>query len=169
MGEQIRRWSTESVDEPHRLAYWMDSICDSFLEMKARPDAGEPFFGSIRQSTLAGLAVFESVGSAQDVARDRGAIARGRGSNYFYLITQLGTPWSLCHAGRESTLRPGDTVLVDSREPYEFHFPAGLHNLSVQMPIDWVNRWLATLPPGSGERSTANGVGVRHCAPSRRR
>lgn len=39
MGPQIRRWSAESVGESQRLAYQTDSICDSFLEMKARPAA----------------------------------------------------------------------------------------------------------------------------------
>lgn len=142
MDTQIRRWSTESVDESQRLAYWMDSICDSFLEMKAEPDSRKGFFGSIRQSQLSAVGVYETLGSAQDVSRDRGAIARGRKDNHFYLISQMGSPWSVCHAGREQFLRPGDAVLIDSREPYEFRFPVGLHNLSLQMPIDWVSRWL---------------------------
>jgi AraC family transcriptional regulator, positive regulator of tynA and feaB len=142
MDGQIKQWSTESVEESQKLGYWMDSICDSFLEMKAEPDTRDGFFGSIRQSTLAGLVVYETLGSAQDVARDRGAISRGRGDNHFYLITQLGTPWSVHHAGQEQTVRPGDTVLVDSSEPYDFHFPGGLHNLSLQLPVDWLNRWL---------------------------
>jgi AraC family transcriptional regulator, positive regulator of tynA and feaB len=142
MGAQIRHWSTESVDESQRLGYWMDSICDSFLEMRATPDAREGFFGSIRQSHLAAVGVYETLGSAQDVSRDRRAIARGRGENHFYLISQLGSPWSVRHAGREETLRPGDAVLIDSREPYDFRFPGGLHNLSLQLPINWVGRWL---------------------------
>ena len=141
MGAQVRQWSTESVDERQRLAYWMDSICDSFLEMKASPDPSAAFFGSIRQSALGRLGVYESLGSAQDVARDRAAIGRSS-SNFYYLITQVGTPWSLRHAGRDVIVQPGDSVLVDSREPYEFGFPAGLHHLSLQLPIDWVNRWL---------------------------
>ncbi len=119
----------------------MDSICESFLEMKATPKSYDGFFGSIRQSALAGVGVYESTGSAQDVSRDRLAIARGK-QNYLYLITQLGTPWLLHHAGRESVVRPGDTVLVDSREPYDFGFPDGLHHLSLQLPTDWVGRWL---------------------------
>ena len=142
MGTQTRQWSTESVGESQRLAYWTDSICDSFLEMKARPAGREGFFGSIRQSHLAAVGVDETLGSAQDVSRDASAIARGRGENHFYLISQMGSPWSVRHAGRQETLQPGDAVLIDSREPCEFRFPGGLHNLSLQMPIDWVGRWL---------------------------
>jgi AraC family transcriptional regulator, positive regulator of tynA and feaB len=142
MGAQIRHWTTDSVDEPHRLSYWMDSICESFLEMQARPERNEAFFGSIRQSALGALSVFESRGSAQEVARDQRAIARGQRGNHYYLITQRDTAWSLRHAGRESVVQPGDSVLVDSREPYQFRLPLGLHHLSVQLPIDWVDRWL---------------------------
>ena len=104
MGAQVRRWSTDSVDESQRLAYWMDSICDSFLEMKAKPNARDGFFGSIRQSKLSAVWVYETQGSAQDVSRDQGAIARGRADNHFYLISQMGSPWSIRHAGREETL-----------------------------------------------------------------
>ena len=39
-------------------------------------------------------------------------------------------------------LQPKDLVLVDSREIYAFDFPEGLNQLSVQMPIDWLQRWL---------------------------
>ena len=141
MGEAIRRWATESVEERQRLAYWMDSICDSFLEMKAQPESRTGFFGSIRQTRLENVAVNEALGSSQAVARDASLIAKGT-HNHYYLITQLGSPWSIRHAGRESVLQPGDSVLVDSREPYEFRFPDGLHNLSLQLPLDWVARWL---------------------------
>ena len=142
MSAQIRCWSTESVEASQRLAYWMDSICDSFFEMKAEPETHDRFFGTIRQCHLSSLVVYETLGSPQHVTRDQGAIGRGRGDNHFFLISQMGSPWSVRHAGRDEILKPGDSVLVDSREPYEFRFPGGLHNLSLQMPFDWVGRWL---------------------------
>ncbi len=141
MHAQIKQWSTESVAEPQRLGFWMDSICDSFLEMKAEPETQDGFFGSIRQTPLGMLGVYESRGSAQAVARDRHAIAKGS-HNACYLITQLGAPWRLRHAGVDVIVQPGDSVLVDSREPYAFGFPGGLHQLSVQLPFDWLERWL---------------------------
>jgi AraC family transcriptional regulator, positive regulator of tynA and feaB len=141
MHAQIKQWSTESVAESQRLGFWMDSICDSFLEMKAEPDTHDGFFGDIRQAPLGMLGVYESRGSAQSVARDRHAIAKGS-HNACYLITQLGSPWRLRHAGVDVIVQPGDSVLVDSREPYAFGFPGGLHQLSVQLPFDWLQRWL---------------------------
>lgn len=141
MGALVNHWSTAAVDERQRLAYWMDSICESFLEMKAKPADREGFFGSIRQSSLRNVVVNESIGSPQNIDRDRRAIARGR-ENHFYLITQIGSPWFVAHAGREHMVQAGDTVLVDSSEPYVFGFPGGLHHLSLELPYDWVARWL---------------------------
>ena len=118
----------------------MDSICGSFLEMSAEPETRKGFFGSIRQTQLGLPGVCESRGSAQTVSRDRHAIAKGS-HNACYLITQLGSPWRLCHAGLDVIVQPGDSVLVDSREPYAFDFPERLHQLSVQMPFGWLQRW----------------------------
>ena len=141
MHAQIKQWTTESVAESQRLGFWMDSICDSFLEMKAEPASSDGFFGCIRQTQLGALGVYESRGSAQAVARDRITIAKGS-YNACYLITQLGSPWRLRHAGADVIVQPGESVLIDSREPYAFDFPSGLHQLSVQLPFDWLQRWL---------------------------
>lgn len=141
MHAQIKQWSTESVAESRRLGFWTDSICDSFLEMRPEPVTEAGFFGSIRQVHLGTLGVYESLGSAQAVVRDRRAIAKGS-RNACYLITQTGSPWRLRHVGVDVIIQPGDSVLVDSREPYAFDFPDGLHQLSVQLPFDWLQRWL---------------------------
>ena len=146
MDAQIKQWSTDSVAESQRLSFWMDSICDCFLEMKAEPETQDGFYGSIRQVQLGMLGVYESRGSAQAVARDRHTIAKGS-HNACFLITQLGSPWRLRHAGMDVNVQPGESVLVDSREPYAFGFPGGLHQLSVQLPFDWLQRWL--LQPNS--------------------
>jgi AraC family transcriptional regulator, positive regulator of tynA and feaB len=142
VGSLIREWSTESVEAQRRQAYWVDSICDAFLEMKSQPVKRIPFFGSIRQAALENLALNEVHCSSQIVHRDGQAIAKSS-ANYFYLITQLGEPWGVRHAGQDNVLQPGDSVLIDSRQPYEFIFPSDIHHLSIQLPIDWVHRWLA--------------------------
>lgn len=141
MGSLVRHWSTDSVAESQRLAYWMDSICDSFLEMKSRPVKSAGLSGSIRQSAVGAIVVNEVRGTPQVVNRDQRAIGKSD-ANYFYLITQLGSPWCVQHAGHHVLAKPGDSVLVDSRQAYEFGFAGELHNLSIQMPIAWVQRWL---------------------------
>lgn len=143
MGEvaSVQVWSTESVEPRHRLGYWLDAICDYFLEMNASPHPGDGFFGRIEVCPLRHLTPTAATGSAQTVRRDRVAIARSQWDSY-YLISQPRRAWRIAHAGHDGVVQPGESVLVDSRLPYQFDFANGLENLSVALPIDWVERWL---------------------------
>ena len=62
--------------------------------------------------------------------------------NAYYLISQRRCPWSVAHAGPWREVAPGESVLVDSRIPYGFDFSAGLDDLSIELPIDWLERWV---------------------------
>lgn len=139
--KNLQLWSTETVEPRHRLGYWLDSICESFLEMNSTPDWRDDFFGRIEVCPLDQLTPTRAVGSAQTVQRDRRAIARSE-RNFYYLISQPCRAWRLEHAGQDQIVQPGESVLVDSRRPYDFHFPHGLDNLSVELPISWVERWI---------------------------
>ena len=48
----------------------------------------------------------------------------------------------MAHAGPWREVAPGESVLVDSRIPYGFDFSAGLDDLSIELPIDWLERWV---------------------------
>lgn len=39
-------------------------------------------------------------------------------------------------------IQPGESVLVDSRIPCSFVFEEGFDDLSVELPVPWVERWL---------------------------
>lgn len=137
----LQRWSTDRVDARHRLNYWVDSICESYLEMDSTPSDRADFFGLIEVCPMDRLAATRAVGSAQTVVRDAGAISRSA-SNSYYLISQPRLAWRIAHADQNHLMLPGQSVLVDSRLAYRFDFPDGLDDLSVQLPIDWVERWL---------------------------
>ena len=139
--KNLQLWSTESVEPRHRLGYWLDSICESFLEMNSTPYLRDDFFGRIEVCPLDLLTPTRAVGSAQTVQRDRRAIARSE-RDFYYLISQPCRAWRVVHAGQDQLVQPGESVLVDSRRPYDFHFPHGLDDLSVALPIDWVERWI---------------------------
>lgn len=138
---RVQIWSTESVEARHRLGYWVDAICDYFLEMDSAPLPGDDFFGQIAVCPLRQVTPTAATGSAQTVRRGRAAVARSRWDAY-YLISQPRRAWRIVHAGQDRLVQPGEAVLVDSRRPYDFHFAGGLENLSIEMPIDWVERWL---------------------------
>lgn len=133
--------STEEVGPDQRARYWRDSVHQSVVEMDLVPTEPHEFFGRIELCPLACIVPFQVQGSPQRVSRDPVEIARGD-KNAYYLISQPRGAWRIRHAGHDHLVQPGESVLVDSRIPYEFGFGAGLDDLSVEMPIGWLERWI---------------------------
>jgi AraC family transcriptional regulator, positive regulator of tynA and feaB len=133
--------STEDVVSDQRVRYWRDSVHQSVVEMDLIPTGQREFFGRIELCPLKRIVPFQVQGSPQRVSRDPVEIARGD-KNAYYLISQPRSPWRVRHAGQDHFVQPGESVLVDSRVPYEFTFGAGLDDLSVEMPIEWLEFWV---------------------------
>lgn len=133
--------STEDVVSEQRVRYWRDSVHQSVVEMDLIPTEQGEFFGRIELCPLKRIVPFQVQGSPQRVSRDSVEIARGH-KNAYYLISQPRSPWRVRHAGQDHFVRPGESVLVDSRVPYEFSFGAGLDDLSVEMPVEWLEFWI---------------------------
>lgn len=75
---------------------------------------------------------------------ERATRDRARHGPHCYLIGDLHSAWQVRQDGRSATVDPGDFVLVDSRRPYEFLFDAGVHCVSLELPLHWVSYWIAT-------------------------
>lgn len=156
----IRRWSTDAVDPDQRLAYWVDAICDGFLEMAATSPVSAQFGSTLESAPLGAVGVHRVRGSAQDVYRTRRAIARSR-ENFYYLLCKTDHGWHAAQDGRQVRLLPGDLVLVDSRRCYEFHFPRTADTVSLELPTDWVACWVPTPQALAGRRiDGASGWGL---------
>lgn len=138
----VHRWTTDTVVPGRRLDYWVGAICEAFLEMDCSSRQAGAFDGQITRVAVDALSFNQVVASTQDVFRTPAGIARG--CHYpLYLITQLNSSWHVRQGGHMAQLRPGDTVLVDSAQCYELHFPDSVSCLSVQLPRPWVGRWLS--------------------------
>lgn len=138
----IRTWSTDAVPAAQRLDFWVGAICEGFLEMSATSPVASRFGASLESAPLGPIGVHRVRGSAQDVYRTRRAIAHSR-ENFFYLLCKTDGAWSAGQAGHSARLLPGDVVLVDSRQCYEFHFPVCADTVSLELPTRWVESWLA--------------------------
>lgn len=151
MDNPARQWSTDVVPRSQRLDYWVGAVCEAFLEMDVTSSRREDFGAQLLHQPLGAIAVNRVRASAQRVYRTHSAIGRSR-QNFYYLISQFDQPWGAAQGGREAALAPGDAVLVDSRERYEFHFGQGVHCASMQLPIDWAERWLPAGPDSVARR-----------------
>lgn len=150
-GDVVRRWSTVAVRPGERLDYWVGAICEGFLEMSATSSRDADFHSSLASVSWGPVTVNEVRGSAQDVYRTRAAIARSR-ENFCYLLCKVDSAWSAVQAQRGVRLLPTDLVLVDSRERYEFHFPDRADTVSLQLRLDWLQRWLPDISAVAGRR-----------------
>lgn len=141
MAAALRTWSTAVVPPAQRLDYWIGAVCEGFLEMSVSAPRTAPFDAELQAAPLDALVLNGVRGSAQQVFRSAAAIARSR-ENFYYLLCKTDAPWGVVQAGRDARLLPNDLALIDSRRPYELRFPHGVDTLSLQLPIDWVERWL---------------------------
>lgn len=145
----LRYRSTDEVPAHQRLRYWRDSVHEAVVEMDLLPTLHADFHSHIALCPLAHVVPHQAQGSPQTISRNGSEIARGH-KNAYYLISQTRTPWRSQQAGQDHAVQPGESVLIDSRIPYSFSFPMGLDDLSIEMPVAWVERWIPDATSGWG-------------------
>ncbi len=146
----LQRWSTDAVAPAQRLDYWIGAVCEGFLEMDVR--STQPGFSAELLSAPLGPIRLNAVrGSGQDVYRTGRGIAHSA-QNFYYLLCKTDEAWTAAQGDRRARLLPGDLLLVDSRRPYEFHFPTACTTASLELPTDWVERWLPDAAAHTGRR-----------------
>ena len=150
----LSRWSTEAAPPAERLGYWIDAVCEGFLEMHvtaASTAPAGPFAAELVSAPLGALQLNRVGGSAQHVYRTPRAVARSE-QDCFYLLCKTDTPWSAAQGAHQARLLPGDLLLVDARRCYEFHFDHSCDTLSIELPSDWVAQWLPDPARVCGQR-----------------
>jgi AraC-like DNA-binding protein len=133
--------STDEVAPDLRVRYWRDAVHEAVVEMDLLPSMRSDFHSEIELCPLSNIVPHQARGSPQKISRNRFEIARGN-KNAYYLISQSRLPWRSCHAGHDRLIKAGESVLIDSRIPYSFTFDDGFDDLSVELPVHWVERWL---------------------------
>lgn len=142
-GSHVRqRWSTADVEARDALAYWVDTICKSFLEIDIDSPRRHRFHAQLEQSTLgpATLNIIEA--DSQNIRRTPARIAHSRYDGYFVLHLRAGQ-LSFQQYGRESYLAAGDCVLIDCNAPYRLVCRQATRSVVVRCPRDWLRNWIA--------------------------
>ncbi|MGH8228058.1 MAG: helix-turn-helix domain-containing protein [Steroidobacteraceae bacterium] len=146
MGVQLQagnplRWSTEDVDPRRALAYWIDTICDRFLELEIEVLARERFRARLEQTELGAATMNLISAESQRVARTRAKIAHSRYSSYCLLQLRSGH-MRLLQLGREAHVVAGESVLINGAEPYHLECPEPTTALVLRLPEHWLERWI---------------------------
>lgn len=147
--------STSSVPASHRLPYWRDLVCDTFVDLSCEMIEPRNFHGEIEQWKADDLAYTKVVSNAHNVARDKKRIARSV-DDHFLLSLQVRGAGSLRQDGRTTILRPGDFAVYDVTRPYSLMFDNEFEQVVMQIPRKQLKARLFDI-----DELTA--VGVRGC------
>jgi AraC-like DNA-binding protein len=113
--------TTDSVAPEHRLAYWTDMICKTYVQLECDAGARDHFDGEIRSHHLPGLGLSVLRSAAQRVQRTPREIARST-EEYFIVSVQTRGRGVISQDGRDALLEPGDFAIYDSTRPYVLNF-----------------------------------------------
>ena len=127
--------STEDVTEKKRLEYWIDMICDEFVQLDCSTEQKTDFKGDLRGCELHDIRVSEVSASRQHVTRSKKQIAKST-EREFLLSLQMENPGIVNQDGRSAELYPGDFALYDSTRPYALHFDRPFRQIVLQIPYD---------------------------------
>lgn len=114
-------WSTEQVRPQDRLAYWVEVVCRAIVHVDCVPREDRPLSSHVGIDTAGLLRIGWADGTAQTISRPQQNIARNPKDHFALVVHGAGTT-SFAYLGRETFLEPGDMVLHDMNQPFEFRF-----------------------------------------------
>jgi AraC family transcriptional activator of tynA and feaB len=158
-----RHWSTSQVEQPEALAYWVDTVCDQFLELEIDTPMRDRFHASLDQVDLGPATANFLEAGVQRVRRTRAKIARMRTPMFMLMQLRVGQV-TYQQLGREVRVGPGECVLIDCTEPYELECPHPTRAMALRLPADWLRRWIAQPERHAAQLFSAGGWSSALCA-----
>lgn len=126
--------STHQVEPRDRLSYWIDAVCDTYVQLDCDvPHGADSIDGEIRLDTLATLELSRVTATAQHVKRTPAKIARAS-EDYFLVSIQTQGKGVVVQDDRSAVLGPGDFALYDSTRPYELIFDGAFQQYVLMLP-----------------------------------
>lgn len=113
--------TTDAVAPDQRLAYWVDMICSTYVQLECDAKGGDDFSGSILSHRLPGLDLSVVSSRAQRVMRTPRVISSAS-DDYFIVSLQTQGHAVISQDGRDAVMSPGDFAIYDSTRPYVLHF-----------------------------------------------
>jgi AraC-like DNA-binding protein len=134
-------WSTADVDSRHALAYWVETICKSFLEIDIDSSARDRFRARLDQSEFGPATLHLVEADTQTIRRTPARIAHTRYEGFFLLQLRAGQI-RFQQYGRDTCVNTGDSVLIDCNAPYRLDCQSTTRSVALRFPRDWLQNWL---------------------------
>ncbi len=158
-----RHWSTTEVDPPQALAYWVDTVCDQFLELEIDTTVRDRFRARLDQVDLGPATANFLEADSQLVRRTRAKISHLDTPMFILMQLRTGTVrFEQC--GHEVYVGPGECVFIDGTEPYDLECPHPTKAMALRLPGEWLKGWIAQPERHAGRLFTAGGWSSALCA-----
>lgn len=135
------RWSTEDVEPRQALAYWVEAVSRSFLQIDI--DSPEPgrFRAQLDSVPFGAGSLYLVQAPTQQVRRTARHIARGQEDWTLLMQVRAGEARFEQH-GRECLLQAGECAVVDCAAPYALDCHGPTRSLMLRFPRQWLAAWL---------------------------
>lgn len=158
-----RHWSTSEVEQRQALAYWVDTVCDRFLELEIDTPVRDHFHARLDQVDFGPVTANFLEAESQRVHRTSATIARMRTPMFMLLQLRVGQV-RLQQLGREVHVGPGECVLIDGTQPYELDCPDLTKAVALRLPTDWLKGWIAHPECNAARHFNTGGWSAALCA-----
>jgi AraC-like DNA-binding protein len=112
-------FSTDSLPEPDRIAYWREQYGQIMLRVDLEPAKDASFQACMTSLTLPGLQILEASSSPAKFSRTGEYLADGN-DDVVLAINRAGSA-IVSSGGREQSLRDNEAILMTGNEPTSFH------------------------------------------------
>jgi AraC family transcriptional activator of tynA and feaB len=158
-----RHWSTDEVDQRRALSFWIDTVCDRFLELDIDSPLRDRFRACLNLVELGAATANFIDAECQRVSRTQAKIARTPSPAFMLMQLRVGHV-RFRQLGREVYLGPSECVFIDATEPYELDCPQATSALALRLPDDWLRRWLPHPERLAARIFTSGGWSAALCA-----
>jgi AraC-like DNA-binding protein len=125
--------STAGVDIVDRLAFWEDYNADALVGLTCTTYQPDGLLAHQLNLDLDAFRVAEIAGNPHAVERTPGKV-RSQPKDATFVSMMIDGDAFFYHSGGCLTLRPGDTVVYDTDQPYLFGFGSSMRQLLVDIP-----------------------------------
>jgi AraC-like DNA-binding protein len=129
--------TTDAVANDQRVAYWVDMICTTYVQLECDAKQSHGFRGSILSHRLPGLDLSVVSSRAQRVMRTPRVISRAS-DDYFIVSLQTQGRAVISQDGRDAVMSPGDFAIYDSTRPYVLHFGDDFEEIVLKLRGDQI-------------------------------
>jgi AraC family transcriptional regulator, positive regulator of tynA and feaB len=139
---EVHRWSSDAYEPGIARAAWKQYFSDHFheIELEGREGVG-PFRVRNEQHALGNVIVNFTEAGGGRVLRTRAHIAASPKRDFVLFQPRTGLARFRID-GSALTVGPGECALINTGKPYELECPLGTTAIALNLPAQWLKRWL---------------------------